>query len=60
MLPHLERRCEVVGWPPERLWQELQALARRADKHPDEEIDDAYADALLDALAPHDVPDADT
>ncbi len=57
----LRFRLDLCTWPAERLWQELQDFARReADALYVGDIDHAYADALIDALTPHTVPDAAT
>jgi SEC-C motif len=58
----LRFRLDVCTWPGEQLWQELQDFARRwaADQEESGDFDAAYADALIDALAPHAVPDTAT
>jgi len=59
--PQITLRCDLAGWSGERLWDELQAYARRsADKQDTGGIDHGYVGALVDALARHDVPDDDT
>jgi hypothetical protein len=61
LIPRLQRRSNLASWPGEKLWEELRAFARRSeDKHHVGEIDLAYADDLIDALAPRDVPDGET
>ncbi|MCP4250733.1 MAG: hypothetical protein GY778_27155 [bacterium] len=53
-----DRRRELAGWTGARLWEELQDLARRsAEKQHVGEIDHAYADALVDALSAHQIPE---
>lgn len=57
----VERRCEYTRWTGERLWQELQDFAERSkEKQYVGDIDYGYAGDLVDALAPHDMPDAET
>lgn len=59
--PRLQARQDYVDWPGERLWAELQAFAERsADQMYADEINQGYADDLIDALGDHDVPDAAT
>jgi len=57
-------RQEYLGWSGERLWEDLQHLARRQDEADatDEEWDSALdqSDELIEALATRDVPDAET
>jgi hypothetical protein len=54
----IKQRLEFSQWSPGKLWTELQDYARRSeDKRYANEIDHAYADNLITALAPHDVPD---
>jgi hypothetical protein len=61
LIPRLERRRDLASWSGEELWEELQDFARRSDdKRYVGEIDHAYADDLVDALARRDVPDAAT
>ena len=61
IVTQLQRRRDFAGWSGDKLWQELQDYASRAE---DEsfvgDLDDSYADDLIDALSQHDVPDADT
>ena len=54
-------RREFAEQSAEQLWEGLQDFARRSDdkKHVGE-IDHGHADALVDALASHEVPDAKT
>jgi hypothetical protein len=60
-LPRIRRRRELVAWPGERLWQELQDFARRSEHQMTVgAIDHDYADDLIEALARHVVPDTDT
>ncbi|GAC1475254.1 MAG: hypothetical protein NVSMB9_27330 [Isosphaeraceae bacterium] len=57
----IQRRCDLVAWSGERLWNELQDYARRSEDKPDTgEIDFDYVDDLIDALSPFDVPDVHT
>ena len=61
LIPRLQRRRDLAGWPGERLWEELRDFARRCDdKHHVGEIDHAHADDLIDALGHRDVPDGET
>jgi len=53
----IRHRREFAGWSAPRLWRQVQDYARRSD---DSDIDRDYADVLVEALAPHDVPDAET
>jgi hypothetical protein len=58
----LERRVRLAGRPGEDLWRELRDVGERA--RTDEEYADAldldYVTDLIDALAPHAVPDDET
>ncbi len=57
----IEQSLEFGSWSGERLWAELQAFSDRSkDAHHSGEIDHVYADALVEAMARHDVPDAET
>ena len=57
----VQRRRDVASWSGTKLWEELQDFARRSeDEQYVGEIDHDYADALVEALAAHDVPDAET
>lgn len=57
----IKQRLEFSQWSPEKLWAELYGYARRSeDKQYANEIDHNFADNLITALAPHDVPDAAT
>jgi hypothetical protein len=61
VLKRFNRRKDLSGWPAAKLWQELQDFAERSrDQHYVGEIDHAYADDLIEALGPHDEPDAAT
>ncbi len=61
VLKRLNRRKDFSGLPAAKLWQDLQDFAERSkDKHYVGEIDHAYADDLVEALGPHDEPDAAT
>ena len=61
VLTRLNRRKDFSGWPAVKLWQELQDFAERSkEKKYVGEIDHAYADDLVEALGPHDEPDAAT
>ena len=53
----LKRRRELIEWTGERLWEELQALARRAS---DGAIDEFEQEALIDALIDREIPDTET
>ena len=57
----LDRRRSLSGKSGEHLWQELQDFSDRSreEKYVGE-IDHAYADDLVEALAAHDVPDSET
>lgn len=57
----LKRRRDLASWSAGNLWEELQDLAHRSDdqRHVGG-IDHSYADALIDALAKHNVPDVET
>jgi hypothetical protein len=57
-LNRVQHRRDVADWSGLRLWQELQEFARRSSDVVDPDHD--YADALIEALAPYDVPDAKT
>jgi SEC-C motif len=57
----LRHRLDLSTWTGEKLWQELRDFSRRsADAEHAGDIDHAYADALIDSLARHPVPDAAT
>jgi hypothetical protein len=57
----LERRVDFAAWTSERLWQELQDHAKRAEKEWDRDgFDTAYSDDLVDALIGRDIPDTAT
>lgn len=57
----IRQRLELSQWSPDRLWAELYDYARRSeDKKYANDIDHQYADNLITALAPFDVPDTDT
>lgn len=57
----IQHRREFAGWSAQRLWKELQDYARRSEeKKYANDINHAYVDALVEALAPCDVPDAET
>ncbi len=57
----IQHRREFAGWSAQQLWAELQDYARRSeDKKYANDINHAYVDALVEALAPYDVPDATT
>jgi hypothetical protein len=61
LAPLLARRREWAGRSGEQLWQELQDFARGLEgKYDVEEVDHDHADALVAALAGHDVPDPET
>jgi hypothetical protein len=61
LVPRLERRRDLADWSGTKLWEELQDYARRSeDQRHVGEIDHAYADDLIDALARQEVPDAET
>jgi hypothetical protein len=60
-LERLERRRQLAERPGEALWQELQDYSEKSkDKRHVGDIDHAYADDLIEALAVHPVPDPDT
>ena len=61
IIPRIKLRCELAGGTGQRLWDELQAYARRSeDKTDTGGIDHAYVGALVDALSRRDVPDDET
>ncbi len=61
IIPRIKLRCDLAGWTGQRLWDELQAYARRSEDEKDTGgIDHGYVGALVDALARHDVPDDET
>ena len=57
----IQHRREFTGWSAPQLWEELQAYALRSEekKHVND-ISHAYVDTLIEALAPYDLPDAET
>ncbi len=60
-LLRIQRRRDLFDWSGERLWEELQDVARRADDEEDGgKIDRRHAAEFVDALGRHDVPDAGT
>jgi hypothetical protein len=57
----IKQRLEFSQWSPDKLWAELYDYARRCeDKRYANDIDHNYADNLITALAPFDVPDSAT
>ena len=57
----IQHRREFAGWSAQQVWEELQAYARRSEeKKYVNDIDHVYVDALIEALAPCDVPDTET
>jgi len=57
----LDRRRGLAGESGEHLWQELRGFSDRSRKKRHVgEIDHAYADDLVEALAGHDVPESGT
>jgi hypothetical protein len=59
--PRLRARQEYLDWSGERLWDELQAFARRSeDDATTSDIDLDYAEDLVAALGDRDVPDPAT
>ncbi len=57
----IQHRREFAGWSAQRLWEELQDYARRSEeKKYANDINHAYVDTLVEALAPFDVPDTET
>jgi hypothetical protein len=61
VVPRIKLRCDLAGWTGPRLWDELQAYARRSeDKKDTSGIDHGYVGALVDAIARHEVPEDDT
>ena len=59
--PRIQHRRSVASWSGDRLWEELQAFSRRSKAAQCAgEIDHAYAEALVEALARCDIPDAGT
>jgi hypothetical protein len=61
VISRINRREDLSGWPGAKLWQELQDFVRRSeDKRCVGEIDHAYANDLVEALGPHEEPDAAT
>ena len=60
-MAQIKQRLEFSQWSADRLWTELQDYARRSeDKRYANDIDHNYADNLITALAPFDVPDEAT
>ena len=54
---NIRQRLEFSQWSPDKLWAELYDYARRSeDKLYTNDIDHRYADNLITALAPSDVP----
>ncbi len=61
VITRINRRKDLSGWSGAKLWQELQDFAKRSeDKRHVGEIDHAYANDLVEALGPHEEPDAAT
>jgi hypothetical protein len=57
----IKQRLEFSQWSPDKLWAELYDYARRSEgKQYVNDIDHKYADNLITALAPFDVPNTDT
>jgi len=57
----IQSRLNFGSWTGERLWEELQAFSDRCeDAQYANEIDHTFADALIEALARHNIPDAET
>ncbi len=57
----IQHRREFAGWSAQQLWEELQDYARRSEEKKNaNDINHAYVDTLVEALAPCDVPDAAT
>lgn len=57
----IQHRLDFMSWSGERLWQELQKRASQYDKSDEWSDGDSISeDAVLDALAHHDVPDTET
>ncbi|MHC4092306.1 MAG: SEC-C metal-binding domain-containing protein [Planctomycetota bacterium] len=58
----IRHRLDFMPWSLERLWQELRDLSSRYNdaEEEDSDFDSVYDDALIAALAPHDVPDTET
>ena len=57
----IQHRLELMSWSGERLWQELQDLSQRYESAQESSVSDSiYEDAVIDALACHDVPDTET
>ena len=60
-LRSIRHRLDFMSWSGERLWQALQEKASGYEASDDSsDGDSAYDDAVIDALARHDVPDAET
>ena len=56
----IDRRRELREWTDDRLWEELRALARRADDEYAEVSSEAEEEALIDALIHRESPDSET
>ena len=57
----VRHRLDLMPWNGEQLWQELQDLSQRYESDQDSAAyDSLYDDAVIDALALHDVPDTET
>ena len=62
LVPRLDRLRDFAGWTGEKLWEELQDFARRADREwaaSEGDFDLAYADDLIKVMAHLAVPDDD-
>lgn len=57
----IERRWEIAQWPAEKLWLELRDFATGSESQRYVgKIDHGYADALIAALAQHEIPSGET
>jgi hypothetical protein len=54
----VHRRRELLDWPAEKLWGELEDLAGRSSGRHVGEIDHGLANDLIDVLARHESPEA--
>jgi hypothetical protein len=61
IVPRLERRREIAGWSGEKLWQELQDFAEQSKEAATTgDLDLDHSEDLVEALAPHQIPDDET